>query len=99
MTTTRQAPYPLPTEKRRRIVQELSEIAQACDAEAQSRIGLGSHNNVVRHELLNSAAALRLVCTLIVQGGMSTKRAEFWLVSARQYMSLVQSADRTGVIR
>lgn len=96
MRTTR---YPVPTPERRRIVQELSEHARSLDAEAEARKSGGSHNSVVRHELLNSAAVIRLVSTLIVQGGMSTQKARFWLASTRDYMKLVDRADSTGVIR
>ena len=91
--------YPLPTAERRAIVQELAQHARDLDAEAESRRNGGSHNHTVRHELLNSAAAVRLVSTLIVQGNMSTRKARFWLVSTRNYMQLVKRADRTGVIR
>lgn len=93
------ARYPLPTEERRAIVQELAQHARALDAEAEARVNGGSHNHTVRHELLNSSAAIRLVSTLIVQGNMSTRKARFWLVSTRNYMAMVQSADRAGVIR
>lgn len=91
--------YPVPTPERRRIVQELSEFARQLEVEADMRFsGFGSHDQTVRHELLNSAAAVRIVCTLIVQGGMSTNKARFWLVAVRDYMKLVNRADRHGVI-
>lgn len=91
--------YPVPTEERRKITQELAEHARTLDAEADARRTGGSHNHLVRHELLNSAAAIRLVSTLIIQGGMSTRKARFWLVAVRDYMKLVSRADRRGVIR
>lgn len=91
--------YPVPTEERRRITQELSDHARALDAEAEARRAGGSHNHTVRHELLNAAAAIRLVSTLIIQGGMSTRRARFWIVAVRDYMKLVDRADARGVIR
>lgn len=89
---------PIPTPKRRLIVNELSKAARELDIEAAKRIGVGGHNAAVRHELLNSAAAIRLVCTLIVQGGMSTPKARFWLASVDAYMQLVRRADARGVI-
>lgn len=91
--------YPVPTAERRSITQELSEHARTLDAEAEARRSGGSHNHTVRHELLNASAAIRLVTTLIIQGGMSTRRARFWLAATRNYMKLVASADARGVIR
>lgn len=95
----RATPYPIPTAERRRIVQELSEYARQLESEADRRFsGVESHEQTVRHELLNSVAAIRLVCTLIVQGNMSTNKARFWLVAVRDYIKLVNRADRHGVI-
>jgi hypothetical protein len=95
----RRGMYPLPSPERRRIVQHISAIALELDAEAKARkLGEGSHNAVVRAELERAAGALRFVATLIIQGGMSTRRAKFWMVAASNYLNLVQRVDRAGVI-
>lgn len=91
--------YPIPTPTRRRIVRELGEIARQLDSEADRRRGMGQHDRVVRDELLRSAGSLRFVATLVVNGSMSTPKAQFWMVSARAYLALVNRADRRGVIR
>lgn len=94
MTTT----TPLPTPERRRIVQEFGEHARILDAEAARRAGGGTHDAIVKHELMRSAGSIRLVATLVVNGSMSTRRAKFWLASSRAYLALVSRADRDGVI-
>lgn len=105
MTTTH---YPIPTPERRRIVQKLSELAAELDAAAEHRGAmaaederqrLGTHNAMVADELKQSAISLRLVSTLIVQGGMATGKARMWVASAIAYMKLVRLADNRGVIR
>lgn len=93
-------PYPIPTDERRDIVRELSAAARILDAEAEARATpAGSWNTVVRAELARAAGSIRLVATLIVQGGMSTPKARFWLASTRAYLALVKSTDAYGVIR
>lgn len=99
--------YPTQTPERRRIVQKLSDLARELDAEVERRTAMadtdarermGSHNAMVRDELKQSAISLRLVATLIVQGGMSTGKARLWVASAIAYMKLVRRADNQGVI-
>lgn len=98
-TVDRATLYPMPSPERRRIVQHLSTVALELDAEAKSRnVFAGQHNAMVRTELERSAGALRLVATLVIQGGMSTRKAKFWAVAATDYLKLVQRADRAGVI-
>ena len=101
-------PYPIPTPERRRIVQKLGELAAELDYEVDRRTEMadadwkmkhGSHNAMVRDELQQSAISLRIVATLIVQGGMSTGKARYWVASAVAYMKLVRLADNQGVIR
>lgn len=98
MTTT--TPYPLPSPERRQIVQHLSAIARTLDDEAEARkFSAGLHNAVVLREIARSAGQVRFIATLVVQGGMSIRRAKFWLVAASDYLNLVQRSDQRGVIR
>ena len=105
MTTTL---YPIVTPERRKIVQKLGELAEELEAEvrvrtvraeADHRYDLGGWNAVVADELARSAGTIRFVATLIVQGGMSTGRARFWLASTVAYLKLVRLSDNAGVIR
>lgn len=100
--------YPTITPERRKIVQKLSELAEELDAEvrvrtvraeADHRHDLGGWNAVVADELARSAGTIRFVATLIVQGGMSTTRARFWLASTIAYLKLVHLSDNSGVIQ
>jgi hypothetical protein len=50
-------------------------------------------------EIRRAAGQLRLVTTLLVQGGMATGRGKQWVEGAKAYLRLVRSADNTGVIR
>jgi hypothetical protein len=59
----------------------------------------GSHNGVVRDELMRAAGVIRFVATLIVQGGMDTAQAKFWMVATADYLRTVQRLDMRGVIR
>jgi hypothetical protein len=99
--------YPIPTPERRRIVQKLAELAAELDAEvrhrtvsaeADGRHDMGSWNAMVADELARSAGTIRFVATLIIQGGMSTTKARFWLASTVSYIKLVRRADNRGVI-
>lgn len=100
MTTTRQAPYPVPTPERRQITQKLAALASTLTDEANDREGNGgAWNDIVRHELLRSAGTVRFVTTLIVNGSMSTSQAKFWLKATRDYVNMIRRADKAGVIR
>ena len=100
--------YPIPTGERRNIVRKLSELAEELDAEvrvrtvradADAQMDLGSWNAMVADELARSAGTIRFVATLIIQGGMSTARARYWLASTVAFIKLVRLADNRGVIR
>jgi hypothetical protein len=91
--------YPIPTRERREVVRILSDNARELDAEAEARKGQGSHNGVVRDELMRAAGVIRFVATLIVQGGMDTAQAKFWMVATADYLRTVQRLDMRGVIR
>lgn len=92
--------YPLPSDARRHEVQQLGNLARALDDEAAARAEWrGYHNAEVRDELRRAAGTVRLVATLVVQGGMSDARARFWITAGRDYLRLVRRADRRGVIR
>lgn len=98
----------IPSRDRRYMVREISQIAIELDTEAKTRdamahadrsLGLASWNDTVSLEIRRAAGQLRLVGTLLVQGGMRTTRGRQWLEGARAYRDLVKSADDRGVIR
>jgi len=93
------APYPIPTDERRRIVQALGQVARDLDDEASTRRGKGSHNGIVRDELMRAAGVVRLVATLVLNGSYTTQRAKFWVVASADYLRIVQRLDERGVIR
>ena len=91
--------YPRTNDERRAIVQHLSAAALELDAEASwRRMHDGTYSGIVRDELERSAGVIRFVATLIVQGGMSTRKAKFWMVAVDGYMRMVKRADIEGVI-
>lgn len=91
--------YPLPTVERRNIVRDLGEYARTLDAEADSRATGGSHNWIVRSELMRAAGVIRLVATLVVNGTYSTAEARRWIDATQAYLIMVSRVDSQGVIR
>ena len=89
---------PLPTPERRAIVQHLSMVSSALDADAADR-SAGGWDGAVSLELRKASGSLRLVAAMVVIGAMSTRRARFWAEAASDYLDLVKRADRAGIIR
>jgi hypothetical protein len=98
----------IPSRDRRYMVRTLADIAIQLDDEAKARddmaradrtLGLASWNDTMTLEIRRAAGQLRLVTTLLVQGGMATGRGKQWVEGAKAYLRLVRSADNTGVIR
>lgn len=97
MTTPPNRALPDQTPERIFAVRVLSDVAYQLEREADTRRS-GSHDAVVRFELLRATAALRFVAALIIRGGLDPDAWTFWAVVARDYLELVRSADPEGII-